>query len=209
MRVKKEIAKEEISQIICDLLERGKTLKEVARSYGITKQALHKKLKGLGIDLSKRAPAWFARRKGIEELVFPEWLLEQKGKVSLNDLAKKLRVSITFLEKQIKRLGLNPADFKRKPHREIIIVPCAWCGAPVVVPKPSKLKRRKFCSKKHLCEWMIRNRVTRRVLYDKELVDRFIIENWKVKSDAEMARELCLSVETIKKRRRNLGLKRR
>jgi len=190
MRVKKEIAKEEISQIICDLLERGKTLKEVARSYGITKQALHKKLKGLGIDLSKRAPAWFARRKGIEELAFPEWLLEQKGKVSLNDLAKKLRVSITFLEKQIKRLGLNPADFKRKPHREIIVVPCAWCGAPV-------------------CEWMIRNRVTRRVLYDKELVDRFIIENWKVKSDAEMARELCLSVETIKKRRRNLGLKRR
>jgi len=209
MREKKEITKEEVSQIICDLLERGKTLKEVAQSYGITKQALHKKLKGLGVDLSERTPAWFARRKGIEELAFPNWLLEQKGKVSLNDLAKKLRVSTTFLEKQIKRLGLNPADFKRKPS-QLVIVHCTWCNAPIAV-KPSKLKKQKyfFCSRKHLGEWAARNRKTRKAIYDTEIVDEFIKTNWQAMTDAEMAEQLGISVETVKKRRQKLGLKRK
>ena len=192
------------------LLEDGKTLEDVAKILGISKQALYKEIKEMKIDLKKRSARWFAMHFGVPQLASPDWLLEQRGKTTLRGLAKKLGVSVSFLKNQIQRLGLDPKDFKRRSSQSII-VRCAWCGVPIIVPKPSRLKKQKrfFCSKEHLGKWLARNRSKRATLYDKEVVDEFIRENWKIMSDEKMAEQLCMSTETIKRRRRKLGLKRR
>jgi len=192
------------------LLEDGKTLEDVAKILRISKQALHAEIRKMEIDFEKRSARWFAMHFGVPQLASPDWLLEQRGKTTLRGLAKKLGVSVSFLKNQIQRLGLDPKDFKRRSSQSII-VRCAWCGAPIIVPKPSRLKKQKhfFCSREHLGKWLARNRSKRAALYDKEAVDEFIRENWKIMSDEKMAEQLCMSTETIKRRRRKLGLKRR
>jgi len=191
------------------LLEDGKTLEEVAKILGISRQALYSEIRKMGIDLKKRNAQWFAMHLGVPQLANADWLLQQKGKVTLRGLARKLGVSPTFLKAQIQRLGLDLEDFKRKPS-QLVIVHCAWCNAPISV-KPSKLKKQKyfFCSKQHLGKWLARNRKTRKVIYDTEIVDEFIKTNWQTMTDAEMAEQLGISVETVKRKRRKLGLKRR
>ena len=191
------------------LLEDGKTLEEVAKILGISRQALYSKIRKMGIDLKKRNARWFAMHLGVPQLANADWLLQQKGKVTLRGLARKLGVSPTFLKAQIQRLGLDLKDFKRKPS-QLVIVHCAWCNAPVAV-KPSKLKKQKyfFCSKQHLGKWLARNRKARKAIYDPEIVDEFIRSNWQTMTDVEMAEQLSISVETVKRKRRKLGLKRR
>jgi DNA-binding Lrp family transcriptional regulator len=191
------------------LLEDGKTLEEVAKILGISRQALYSEIRKMGIDLKKRNARWFAMHIGVPQLANADWLLQQKGKVTLRGLARKLGVSPTFLKAQIQRLGLDPEDFKRKPS-QLVIVHCTWCNALIAV-KPSKLKKQKhfFCSKQHLGKWLARNRKTRKAIYDPEIVDEFITTNWQTMTDAEMAEQLGISVETVKKRRQKLGLKRR
>jgi len=191
------------------LLEDGKTLEEVAKILGISRQALYSKIRKMGIDLKKRNARWFAMHLGVPQLANADWLLQQKGKVTLRGLARKLGVSPTFLKAQIQRLGLDLEDFKRKPS-QLVIVHCAWCNAPIAV-KPSKLKKQKhfFCSKQHLGKWLARNRKTRKAIYDTEIVDEFIKTNWQTMTDAAMAEQLGISVETVKRKRRKLGLKRR
>jgi len=191
------------------LLEDGKTLEEVSKILGISRQALYSEIRKMGIDLKKRNAQWFAMHLGVPQLANADWLLQQKGKVTLRGLAKKLGVSPTFLKAQIQRLGLDLKNFKRKPS-QLVIVHCTWCNAPIAV-KPSRLKRQKhfFCSKQHLGKWLARNRKARKAIYDPEIVDEFIRANWQTMTDVEMAEQLGISVETVKRKRRKLGLKRR
>jgi len=95
------------------LLEKGQTLESIAQKFGVGHQLLYKISEKYGINQNSRKPSWYARRLGIPELATSVWLLKQKkrGNLGLKNLAAQLKISTSFLRHQIRRLGLNPADF--------------------------------------------------------------------------------------------------
>jgi DNA-binding transcriptional regulator GbsR (MarR family) len=52
------------------LLEDGLTLEELADILGVSRQRVHQEIKDLGIDLKKRKPEWYTRRKLLQKRHF-------------------------------------------------------------------------------------------------------------------------------------------
>lgn len=171
------------------LLENGKTLTDIGKILGVSRERVRQISEKYGISLKERTAKWYAKYLGCEKLETPEWLLEKKAneKVSLKKLAQELGVSLWIVKAQIKRLGLNPKDFSPEPKEKWVTVSCSFCGK-IFKKRFSEIKRNKkytFCNRKCQGSWLGTNKFRKNLWTPSE--DEFVKLNWKKMTDKEMS----------------------
>jgi transcriptional regulator with XRE-family HTH domain len=199
------------------LLENGKSYKDMAKVMKVTKQAVRGYCITYDINISKRTARWYAKRLGAPVLENAVWIMEQKreGQIGINRLAKRLGFSRETLREQIIRLGLDPEDFQDKPKRSKkprITMLCMNCGRPVTRRIDQiEGKRFIFCSQSCRSSWLGREYgfgrkpVSNKAMWGPEQ-DKFIRANWEEMSDEEMASKLGFTEGIVAHYRRSLKL---
>jgi transposase/endogenous inhibitor of DNA gyrase (YacG/DUF329 family) len=140
-----------------DLQNKGKTCKDVAKEFGVSIQRVILFCKENRIPYKKRTPLWYAFRRGTPELGEKSYFIEHKEeilKVGLSNFARKMGWSYDSLKKQLKRLGLDLKEFKKRSGKTID-VNCAFCGKVISRPLHRYKKYQKFfCDRKCKAGWM-------------------------------------------------------
>ena len=186
-----------------ELLYNGKTISEIAKSLGFTKQWVSVFCKEHGIDIKERTALWYARRLGIPELENTEWLQSKKG-LGLKRIADELGITSDVLKTQMIRLRLDPEEFKHKS--QYVTVHCYICGKPLTRSVTDlKGKKRVFCSRKCLFQFLKKER-RRKCAERRKKRENYVRENWQKKTDKQMAEELGVSKETVEQYRYSLRL---
>ena len=173
-----------------ELLENGKSLREVGEILGVSKQSVYQWCQKEKIFISKeRKACWYARKMKVRELENPQWLLGKKsqGIVGIGVLARELKIHPSSLKKQIMRLKLDPKDFYYKASR--VTVKCDFCGKSLIRPSYEvKRKQHNFCNRSHFGKWLVLHRHKEKLWTFSE--KEFIKKHWREMSDKEMARFL-------------------
>lgn len=118
------------------LIEGGLTCRDIARMYRLSEATIKNDAKRVRIKnlWRERTAEWYAKRTRKTCLADKEWLTKQLKTQSRSRLAKKLGISEEFLDHQLLRLGLDPAEFPAPtssrfvPPKRRVTVQCDNCG---------------------------------------------------------------------------------
>jgi Zn-dependent peptidase ImmA (M78 family) len=137
------------------LLEEGKTLADLARQFGVSREWMRKIKEEYKIDLNKKKLSWYLKRWKIPSWATKNWFLKQK-KVGLKKLGERLGVSSWIIYNYLKKLKLNPKEFYKRS--KMVKLVCSWCGKTFKRKKYwAREKKLAFCNKKHQGFWLGKN----------------------------------------------------
>lgn len=208
MRPKREI---DVAWLRNQLLEEGKTYKDVGEEIGVTKEMVRQYCLEYEIHIKDRTARWYAKRLGIPELETQDWLLKQKenDNLGIENLAEKLGIPATTFEIQMMRLGLNPEDFKHRA--KTVTLPCGYCVKPVTRRASETAKRgykQVFCDGHCKGKWLGENfgfGVQEGTQLWKPEEEEFLQKNWQQMADEEIASHLGRTPLAVERRRQKLG----
>jgi hypothetical protein len=188
------------------LCEDGKTLIDVAKELGVSKEMVRLVREDLGIP-KERSPRWYFVRRGVPELaekdVFEKRLRAAR---SMYALARETGISPTIIRGMALKSGVDPHLGYNKQMVEVV---CAQCGAKFERSdrqiSRSKLKLF-FCDKTCYGRWFGLNHGHGAPPSWTKEQDEFLRANYLMQTDVAMARALGKHKATVRKHRKRLGL---